>query len=201
MTIEEFNKRLSKFEKDVIKKLPDQFIKAKAGFDVAATVSERVVQKSVSGDGSHFSAYSTRPMLTSGTTAKSKRVWNEKAGTKEKRSKLRWATIKSGGKNVHLFELSGGYAEMRRLEGFSNRYKNFWFTTEMWRMFGLKQATKSTQGFKLVFGGKNADAQKKMDENSAREGKNILDMTSGEVQQISDRTSVWVDKMLKNNKI
>ena len=194
MTVEEFNKRLSSFEKDVIKKLPDQFIKAKAGFDIAATVSERVIQKSIGGDGSHFSAYSTRPMLTSGTTVKSKRVWS---GKKDKK----WVTVKSGGKNVHLFILEGGYAEMRRLEGFSNRYKNFWFTSEMWRKFGLKEATKGSQGFKLVFAGMTAEAQMKMDQNSAREGKNILDMTAIEVQQISDRTSKWMDMMLKNNKI
>ena len=201
MTVEEFNKRLSSFESDVIKKLPDQFIKAKAGFDIAATVSERVIQKSVSGDGSHFSAYSTKPMLTSGTTVKSKSVWNAKASSKAKRSNLKWVTIQKGGKNIRLFELEGGYAELRRLEGFSNRYKNFWFTTEMWRMFGLKQASKSNQGFKLIFAGKTSEAQKKMDENSAREGKNILDMTSGEVQEISDRTSSWIDTMLKKNKI
>ena len=201
MTVGEFNKRLTAFEKSVIRKLPDQFIKAKAGFDIAAIVSERVIQKSVSGDGGHFSAYSTDPMLTSGTTVKSKRVWNEKAGSKAKRRDLKWVTIQKGGKNIRLFELEGGYAELRRLEGFSNRYKNFWFTSEMWRGFGLKQATKSSQGFKLVYGGKTSEAQKKMNWNSEREGKNILDMTTGEETEISNNVSKWIDKMLKKNKI
>lgn len=200
-TVEEFNKQLTAFEKDIIKKLPDQFIHATAGFDVAGLVKERVIQTSKSGDNTHFSPYSTKPMLTSGTTAKSKRVWNEKAGSKNKRSDLKWVTLKKGGKNVHLFELSGGYAELRRLEGFSNRFKNFWFTTEMWKKFGMIASMCTATGFKLRFGGKTPEAQKKIDANSAREGKNILEMTKGEVADVSDNVSTWMDEMLRKHKI
>jgi hypothetical protein len=194
MTVEEFNKRLTKLEKDIIGKLPGQFIQAKAGFDISAMVSDRVIQKSMSGDNTHFSAYSTRPMLTSGTTAKSQNVWR---GKKDKK----WVTIKKGAKNIHLFVLEGGYAEMRRLEGFSNRFKNFWFTTEMWRKFGLKRTTKNRNGFRLVFGGLTPEAQKKIDANTQREGKNILEMTKREVNSINANVSLWIDNMLRKNRI
>ena len=194
MTVGEFNKRLTKLEKDIIRKLPDQFIQAKGGFDIAATVSERVIQKSISGDGTKFSPYSTKPMLTSGTTDKGQSVWR---GKKDKQ----WITIKKGGKNIRLFKLEGGYAELRRLEGFSNRSKNFWFTTEMWRMFGFKRAIKGARGFKIIYGGRTKDSQDKINWNSASEGKNILDMTKKEEVDVSNDISIWIDKMAKNNGI
>ena len=197
MTVEEFNKRLSSFEKGVVTEIYKAIVTKKTGLDIESTVRERVMMKSTSGDGTKFSAYSTKPMLTSGTTAKGSNVWR---GKKDKK----WVTVKNKGKNVHLFVLEGGYAELRRLENFNNQYKNFWFrggAASMWSNFGMVDKNITKDGFTIVYKGKKPEAQDIIDKQSEREGKSIIAMTKGEIQNISDRVSKIIDKDLKKNKI
>ena len=186
MTLDETVRRLTEFKKNLQSNLVRDLGKI-IGVDIVSEIEKRVrdTQKDYREQG--FSRYSTRPMLTSGTTAKSRRVWQAVASSKSKRRNLDWVTIKRGGKNIRLFELKGGYAEMRRLEGFSNSRKSFEFTGEMWRKFGVKN-TKVTDG-KIVFilGGKTIAAQDKIDWNSEREGVNIIRPSAGEINYLQQK--------------
>jgi len=200
LTVDEFNINLGKFEKNMIPEVWKAFISPKIGFDVASTVRERVINKQVSGNETNFGAYSTRPMLTSGTTIKSKNVWRQKASSKTARRKLKWVTLKKGGKNIHLFELPGGYAELRRLEGFSNRNKSFWFrgsSASMWANFGLIENKKTPVMARFVFGGKTQEAQDLINYNSAREGKSIIAITENEKNKLVTHIDNLVGKELK----
>ena len=51
---------------------------------------------------------------------------------------------------------------MRRLEGFQTGHKDFTFTTQMWRGFGIKRTSKTNNQFVVTLGGKNVEAQKKI---------------------------------------
>lgn len=200
MTVDEFIVNLGKFEKRMIPSVYEAFIAPKIGFDIASTVRERVINKQISGDETNFGAYSTRPMLTSGTTIKSKNIWRQKAASKTARRNLKWVTLKKAGKNIHLFELPGGYAELRRLEGFSNRNKSFWFRggyQSMWSNFKLINKNKTENNARFVFGGRTPEAQDLINYNSAREGKSIIAITERERKELIKHIDGLVENELK----
>ena len=180
LSLDETIRRLKEFRK----KLSTDFVKdlgKVVGVDTVSQIEMRVRDRQKKADGQSFSRYSTNPMLTSGTTVKSRRVWQSMASSKSKRRNLDWVTIKKGGKNIHLFELKGGYAQLRKLEGFSNANKSFEFTGEMWRKFGVKKTTVGNGVITFTLGGKTTAAQDKIDWNSEREGVNIIEPCKDEV--------------------
>ena len=180
LSLDETIRRLKEFRKKLQSNLVKDLGKV-VGVDTVSQIEMRVRDKQRKADGQLFSRYSTNPMLTSGTTIKSKRVWQALASSKTKRRSLDWVTIKKGGKNIHLFELKGGYAQLRKLEGFSNARKSFEFTGEMWRKFGVKKTTMCSGVITFTLGGKTTAAQDKIDWNSEREGVNIIEPGKEEV--------------------
>jgi len=186
MTLDETVRRLTEFRK----KLKGNLVKDLGrivGVDTVSQIEQRVRDNQKNWKGQGFSRYSTKPMLTSGETVKSRRVWRAVAGSKSKRKQLDWVTIKKGGKNIHLFELKGGYAEMRRLEGFSNTRKSFEFTGEMWRKFGVTKTVVGDGVIRFTLGGKTSAAQDKIDWNSEREGMNIIAPSKEEEKDLQEK--------------
>jgi len=192
MTLEQAITKIDQLRKKVVTDLPKEIVQI-ASVDIAAMIADRVVKTQTNFRGNKFSRYSTRPILTSGTTIKSRRVWQAMASSKRKRRELDWVTIKKGGKNIHLFEIKGGYAELRKIEGFTNTNKSFEFTTEMWRKFGVKKVTYSGGVIRITLGGKTDESQKKINMNSKREGINIIAANKDEVKFLRER----VDKILR----
>lgn len=195
MTLDETVRRLTEFRKNLQANLVRDLGKI-VGVDIVSEIEMRVRDTQKNWREQNFSRYSTKPMLTSGTTSKSRRVWQAKAGSKAKRRALDWVTIKKGGRNIHLFELKGGYVELRRLEGFSNSHKSFEFTGEMWRKFGVKN-TKVLDG-KIIFvlGGKTTAAQDKIDWNSERERINIIQPSGGEINYLQEKINRLIPSYL-----
>jgi len=180
LSLEETIRRLKEFRK----KFSTDFVRdlgKVVGVDMVSEIEMRVRdnQKSCKGD---FSKYSRKPMLTSGNTLKSRRVWSAIPDDEKK-----WVTIKKGGKNIHLFELKGGYAELRSWEGFTNIYKSFEFTGEMWRKFGVTNTTVANGVITFTLGGKTTAAQDKIDYNSEREGINIIEPCKDEIKNLQDQ--------------
>jgi hypothetical protein len=200
MTITEYNKNLENFRKS-FKGFMMKKVAAYAGADIRAQIENRVEQTQTDAHGGKFSKYSTEPMLTSGNTTKSKRVWTELADSKKKRKELSWVTLKKGGKNVHLFELPGGYAELRRLEGFSNANKSFEFTGIMWDQFDIVDAQIKNDGFLIRMGGVTDYSQNLINIHSEKEGIAIIDMSLKEQQDINKRVDEWILEFAKMNKI
>ena len=172
-------------DKLIRRDLPD-YINQIIAHDAVAMIHNRVVNQQRNYMGGSFSSYSRKPMLTSGRTAKSKRVFNAMASSKARRKELDWVTIRSGGRNVHLFEIPGGYAQLRQIEGFSNPRKSFEFTGMMWRMFGVKKKTKSANSITVTLGGRTARSQRLIDENSRREGVSIVNISDSELKKLAE---------------
>ena len=179
MTPEEAAKRFKRLEEMVRRDMP-QFITQRVAEDAAELVRRRVTIQGLNFRGGAFKAYSRRPMLTSGKTDKSNRIGIALAGSKPKRRQLQWVTIKHKGRNIRLFVLPGGYAQMRRLEGLQAGHRDFTFTGEMWRGLGVKSTSKTNNTFTVKLGGRNIEAQKKFNENSKREGVEILAASANE---------------------
>jgi hypothetical protein len=192
MTPDEAAKRFDNLQKIIARDLP-LFIQNRIAKNAVSMIHNRVVNTQKNYLGGNFSQYSRTPILTSGKTAKSKKVGRALASSKAKRKQLKWVTVKSGGRNVSLFELKGGYAELRSWEGFTNIYKSFEFTTQMWRGFGVKRTQKTPTEIIITIGGKNLESQKKIDVNSRREGINIINISDSELKELA----IMVDKELQ----
>jgi hypothetical protein len=193
MTITEYNKRLDNFSKN----LPNAIFKKIAEYAksvIKGQVENRVEQTQTNSKGGKFSKYSTEPMLTSGNTLKSKNVWRKMAGSKSKRRELNWVTLKKKGKNIHLFEIPGGYAELRRLEGFTNPNKSFEFTGVMWDQFDIlrSQSRIFKDGFLVRMGGTTEYSRELITKHSRDEGIDIIDMSKEEQKKLHQ----WVDKWI-----
>jgi len=184
-----FDRLLELIERD----LPE-YVHRRLAENAIAQISDRVIKTGRDWRGNAFKPYSTKPILTSGTTAKSKRIARSvNLSSKEARKKLQWRTIKHKGKNIHLFILEGGYKEVRRLEGLQTGHKDFIFTWRMWPGFGVKRFRKSKDSITVTLGGKNEDAQNKIDRNSEREGVNIINISDNEL----DSLAKMVDKEIQ----
>lgn len=196
MKFEEAIKCFDKLEKEIKRNLPRDLISIVAS-DTVAAIQTRVIERQETAKGSSFDRYSTKPTLSSGTTAKSKRIFSQLAGSKSKRKNLDWVTIKRAGKNIHLFEIKGGYQEIRRLEGFGNTAKSFEFTGQMWRMFGIKKTQTTGSKILITLGGKDQESQDKIDWNSEREGIDIIDMNKDEVNHLIRQVEKEMKKYIK----
>jgi len=192
MTPEDAASRFEKLRQMVAKEMPT-FIEQRVAHSAAEYIRLRVTQQGKNYLGGSFKPYSKKPMLTSGTTAKGKNVWRA-MGSKSTRARgLNWVTIKRGGKNIHLFELKGGYAQLRRLEGLQSSHKDFEFTLQMWRNFGVTRKTTTQNEVIVTLKGKNPEAQKKINENSKRENISIIGLSDIELKKLAK----MVDKELQ----
>lgn len=188
MTVKEFESKSKNLERAITTKMFD-IVAAYAGLTMVSQISNRVIDTQTNAKGSKFPRYSDKPVLSSGTTERGKHVWNKLASSKTKRKQLEWVTV-----NGHkLFVVPGGYAEIRRLSGELNTNKNFFWTGEMWKKFGITKKQRTKTGFRIRLAGLNAEAQKKMDENSRREGINILDLTQQEEKELAQYIDTWID--------
>lgn len=85
--------------------------------DTHAGIVQRVFGEGKNEKEAKIGSYSTKPTLAGATSFNTKSGANKIAGSKSKRAKLKWVTVKSGGKNVSLFEVPGGYKQIRQLDG------------------------------------------------------------------------------------
>ena len=195
MTPEESVKRFQKLLRTINRELPT-YIQERTAMNAVLFIERRVQMTGKNYLGNPFKPYSTKPMLTSGTTSKSKAIWNQLASSKKSRKNLDWVTIKRWGKNIRLFELKGGYKEMRRREGLQTGHKDFWFTTQMWRGFGVKGVVRGKGKMVIKIGAKNTETQKKIDGNSAREGVNIINISDQELDKLAKQIDQQMQKYI-----
>ena len=192
MKVDEAVKRFAQLRKMIERELP-VFIHQRIAHNAVSMIQNRVVQTQRDYMNRSFSRYSERPMWTTGTTEKSDRVRRAVAGSKAKRRQLQWITVQHKGQNIRLFKLEGGYAEMRRIEGFSNTNKSFEFTGQMWRGFGVKRVQKTKGSVTVTIGGRDKRSQELIDENSKREGVNIVNISDEELEKLAKQ----IDKELQ----
>ena len=203
MTPEEASRRFQKLVQMVNTDLA-LYIKDTVAHNASAAVALRVQETGKDFRGNSFKPYSTKPILTSGTTSKGKAIWNKMgSGAKDRdlgysvRGRgLRWVTIKRQGKNIHLFELSGGYKQMRRLETLQTAYKDFSFSAMMWNHYGVKRTIKKAGEIEIIIGGKTQDSQDKIDWNSKREGVEIINISDQELEKLAKQIDQHLQKLI-----
>jgi len=195
MTPDEAAKRFRKLLDMINRDLP-VYIKETVAHDASAAVARRVQETGKNYLGNSFKPYSTKPMLTSGTTSKSKAIWNQLASSKTSRRELDWVTIKRRGKNIRLFELKGGYKEMRRRETLQTGYKDFSFSQVMWNSYGVKRTVNSKGKVVVTIGGKTQDSQDRIDWNSKREGVEIINISDQELKKLAKNMDKQIQKYI-----
>ena len=147
-----------------------------AASDLAALVADRVINNGENFRGGSFKPYSTNQMAAFRFWGKSRNQSAEKEV--RKRSKAR-GTL--------------SYTEFRELNKL-NTVKNFEFTGEMWKKFGVISFSFSGDLIKIKIGGQTPIAQTKIDENSKREGISIIEASPAEVAIIARTSAAWFEE-------
>lgn len=152
----------------------------KAGLDLVALVSTRVIQRGETADGGRFSNYSETPTPAFFYFGKSRNQSGEKAvqrASKERRP------------------LS--YSEFRRVNGLEVAFKNFEFTGALWRGFGVVSAESSPEGVTVVIGGTNTDASQKIGWLSEQEGRSIIQPSPAEIELVRGFLVKWASGLIQ----
>jgi len=188
----DYIKNLNRFKRQ----LPQYFfnlIKQYAAHDVVAQIENRITTTGKAADGLMFSPYSTKPFWTTGRMQKSNRLRNWAIGNPS----VKWMTVKYGEKNVHLFQVPGGYKQAREIEGLQTQYKDFEFSGQMWRMFGVKRSATAKDNVRVWIGGRSTRSQKLINKNSKREGKPLIDMSKEEIATMEKVIDNEISKLMK----
>ena len=195
MTPEEAGRRFQKLLDMINRELPT-FIKETTALNASAAVALRVQQTGKDFRGNSFKPYSTKPILTSGTTSKGKNVWRAMGSAETRKRGLNWVTIKRQGKNIHLFELKGGYKQLRRLEGLQTAHKDFSFSQVMWNSYGVKRTVNTNNEVVVTIGGKTQDSQDRINWNSKREGVEIINISDQELKKLAKNLDKQIQKYI-----
>ena len=141
---------------------------------------KRVTEKGVNAEGAKFPAYSTKPTLVGCKSFYKKSSCEALLGTKAKRAKLEWRTVKG----QKLAILPGGYRKIRELQSYPTGYVNFTISGEMWRSINVESSQTQHQQGLAIIGAKGGESNKKLSGNTRRKG-NILDLSRREQTELS----------------
>lgn len=194
MKFEQYIRNFKRFRNQ----LPQYFfnlLKQYAAHDVVGQIEHRVTTTGVAADGRKFSPYSTKPFWTTGRMGKSDRL-RKWAFSNEN---VKWMTVKYGDKNIHLFQVPGGYKQARQIEGLETSFKNFEFSGQMWRMFGVKRSATSKNNVRVWIGGRTRRSQRLINENSKRENKPIIDMSKKEIDIMEKVVDKEIQRLLQKH--
>lgn len=143
-------------------------ILAGLGADLCADIADRVINKGEGADGTKFSAYSTKEVPAFWYFGRSVNAGGE--------AKVRAEAKKKEGVS---------YSEFRSYNGRETGFKNFSFTNEMWRGFGVKAAQFSAGNYVLLIGGKNKASADKIAWMGGQEGRSIIEPNKAEMARIA----------------
>lgn len=150
---------------------------AALGADMCADIANRVINTGIGADGTKFTAYSTKKVPAFWYLGRSRNTGGE--------SKVRAAAKKKEGVS---------YREFRGFNNLPEDPKNFSFTNEMWRGFGVKKAEFNGGAYVLIVGGKTPESAKKMDWMEGQEGRSITDPNQAEIDRV---TRLLTEKILQ----
>lgn len=145
--------------------------------DLVALITNRVVQRGETYLGGKFKPYSRR-------TVAAYRFWGKSRNQAAEKKVRALARARAG----------ITYADFRSLNNLETSVKNFEFTGEMWRLFGIRAVQRSSRTTRIQIGGTTAASQKKIDENSSREGISIIEPSQSEVNIVASTAQAWFDR-------
>lgn len=147
-----------------------------AANDLVALIVNRVINTGKDADGNLFSSYSDNPIAAG-------KLWG-KSRTQAAESKVR-ALAKAKG--------ALSYKAFRELNNLKTDKKNFEFTGEMFRKFGIIREAGNGSNFVITLGGTTEEAQRKIDANSAQEGADIIAPSKSEEEFIKTSLADWLN--------
>lgn len=140
-----------------------------AANDLASVIAARVVQRGENANGQLFSPYSSTPYYASSFKGKARRNITPLArGTKIT------------------------YGKFRELQGLNATPKNFEFTGDMWRNFGVIEVSESNGVIKANIGGKTESSAKKIAILSKQEGIDIARASASEEALVRSFYQNWL---------
>lgn len=154
---------------------------SKAGADMAALITNRVVQTGKSASGAPFTPYSTVPVPAFLYFGKSR------SGAGE-------ARVRAAAKKKQKIS----YRDFRVLNNLNPAPKNFEFTGEMWRGFGVTKTVKTPDGASVTIGGRTAASERKLDLNSRQEKKDIIEPSKTEIAIIDANLARWFENLVQS---
>lgn len=138
-----------------------------AGADLCADIADRVINTGKGADGAAFSAYSEKKVPAFWYAGRSLNASGE--------AKIKAAQKKKEGVS---------YREFREFNNRPGSPKNFSFSNEMWRGFGVKEVAFNGSSYTLTIGGKNKDSSDKMGWMEGQEGRSIIAPNKAEIGRL-----------------
>lgn len=134
LTPEQFKKKMQNYAQDLIKTQIDTV--AEIGSTLNGEIKARIFNRGINANQRKIGQYSTAPMLIGSSGFINKSSANKVLGSKAKRRKLDWVTLKGKKK---LAVLKGGYREFRSLNKRENSYVDLQFKGDLLRSIRLRQ--------------------------------------------------------------
>jgi len=151
-----------------------------ASQDTIAQISNRVIETGIDKDGDLFSSYSENEVPASSFLGK-----GYNAGLEAKLKSL-------SKKGIRI-----SYKGLRSEAGLKTAFKNFSFSTEMWKGFGLKRTEHTPKGFTLFLGGKTSYSQDLIDKHSEYEGVDIIENNKEEADHFEEVFKLEMEDKIK----
>ena len=148
---------------------------AAEGATMCADIADRVINEGKAGDGGGFSPYSTKKVPAYWYVGRSLNAAGD-------------AKIKAAAKNKE----GVSYKDFREFNNRPTDKKNFSFSNEMWRGFGVQKVERTGDAYLLVIGGQNKESQEKIDWMSGKEGKSIIAATKAELSRLINKLTQTV---------
>lgn len=148
-----------------------------AANDIASAVSLRVVHQGENANGQKFTPYSSNKQYASSFKKKGRNASSD-------------AKISALGRGAKIT-----YGEFRVMEGLNASPKNFEFTGEMWRKFGVQNVSDTGGQIVVNIGGTTADAAAKIRHQTKREGVEITRANDAEIQIVNQNLTKWLAKI------
>ena len=143
-------------------------IVAALGADLCASIADRVINSGKNADGQQFSPYSEKKVPAFWYTGRSLNASGE--------AKIKAAAKKKEGVS---------YREFRQFNNRPGAPKNFSFSNEMWRGFGVKNAQFESGKYILVIGGKTKVSSDRIEFTSSQEGRSIIEPDTQELNHLA----------------
>lgn len=143
--------------------------------DLAQQIKNRVIQKGETANGGLFSPYSNNGMRPFRLFDKSRSASAE--------SKVRQIAAQGG-------RIS--YKQFREINNLETSKKNFEFTGEMWKNYGIVRSSIGGGIANISLGGLTSAAENKLIANSTREGLDITDPNQHEIDFLKESINDWI---------
>ena len=151
----------------------------RAGQDLAALISNRVIQKGQTAAGGRFTPYSDQDVPAFFYFGRSRNASGE-------------AAVRRAAKDRKGLS----YRDFRQANRLNVGIKNFEFNGEMWRKFGVVNVRRTATGVLVSIGGTTTDSANKITWHTEREGQSIIKPSKTELAIVQGNLNRWLQSLV-----